>query len=245
MHPHDLGYIYNLCCANNIDLAQALSIRSALLRAAVPWRFEVTYAQEEAAIAFELVVANFLRSRGVMFKTQEEQTADAYAKRAANNKRGGGGGGGGGGGIGPTPDFLINDDCALFINGKRIRYIEVKRFYGIGLTEGLKQWSPSLKIVAQAEKYAKVFGEDGAFIIQHGYAEAFRDRLPRCIQLLDAGPFIDEVEASNKEEVQRQLNLGQVPHGRTGEAARDDYADSIWNANMERRRSVVRLHHKY
>ena len=140
---------------------------------------------------------------------------------------------------------MINEDCALFINGKRIRYIEVKRFYGLGLTEGLKHWSPSLKIVAQAEKYVKSFGEDGAFIIQHGYAEAFRDRLPRCIQLLDAGPFIDEVEASNKEELLREIRLGKIPHGRTGVAMRDDYADSIWNANMERRRTVVRLHHKY
>jgi hypothetical protein len=242
----ELSSIFTICCNNNIDLAQAMSIRSALLRSAVPWRYNVTYAQEEAAIAFEQVVANFLRSHGVTFKTQEEQTAEAIAKRAAARGKGASATEGKESGrvSGPTPDFLINDDCALFINGKRVKYIEVKRFYGtgIGTREGLKPWSPSIKIVAQAEKYVKVFGEDGAFIIQHGFAEQFKNRLPSCIQLLDAGPFIEQVEASDAEVIEQQLRQGLIPHGKTGNKWKDDQADAIWYANFQKRLSSLHFH---
>jgi hypothetical protein len=242
----ELSSIFTICCNNNIDLAQAMSIRSALLRSAVPWRYNVTYAQEEAAIAFEQVVANFLRSYGVTFKTQEEQTAEAIAKRAAARGKGASATEGKESGRvnGPTPDFLIDDDCALFINGKRVKYIEVKRFYGtgIGTREGLKPWSPSIKIVAQAEKYVKVFGEDGAFIIQHGFAEQFKNRLPSCIQLLDAGPFIEQVEASDAEVIEQQLRQGLIPHGKTGNKWKDDQADAIWYANFQKRLSSLHFH---
>jgi hypothetical protein len=217
-----LTQIYTICVKNNIDLAQAMSIRSNFLHSAVPYRFTVTYAQEEAAMAFERIVENYLRSKGVNFKTQDDQKRIFYES-------------GGSGNIGPTPDFLINEDCILHINGKRVKYIEVKRFYGVGYITGLKEWRPCVKITEQAIKYIKAFGPNGAFIIEHGFGEAFKKRLPECLLLLDAAPFLEDVEACNQNEIQRQVKLGIIPFGKTGNPRKDIHADNIWNANYQRR----------
>ena len=74
-----------------------------------------------------------------------------------------------------------------------------------------------------------------AFIIEHGFGEAFKKRLPECLLLLDAAPFLEDVEACNQNEIQRQVKLGIIPFGKTGNPRKDIHADNIWNANYQRR----------
>lgn len=77
-----------------------------------------------------------------------------------------------------TPDFLINSDEPLLINGKPINWIEVKNYPGVEIPGSFI----SKKIREQAAKYTKHFGP-GAFVFNGGIAEDFDLRTP--VMLLD------------------------------------------------------------
>jgi hypothetical protein len=82
-------------------------------------------------------------------------------------------------------NFLILSP--LFINGLRVRWIEVKHYYGAGSLRGPK-WT--IKIQDQLAKYKAAFGPDGAVVLKYGYGQSFRRRTPLNVQLLDAGPLV-------------------------------------------------------
>jgi hypothetical protein len=124
------------CRALGIDLGQAASLRNTLLRSKCPWRFEGGEAlREAAATRLEDAVGAFLAAHGVRFRTQAQQQEDA--RRA---------------GLPPakTPDFLLlPGEAPLLVNGRPVRWIEVKRFYGAGSVAGLKKWPPVVRAPEQ------------------------------------------------------------------------------------------------
>lgn len=124
------------CRALHVDLGQAASLRNTLLRSKCPWRFEGSEAlREAAATRLEDAVGAFLAAHGVRFRTQAQQQEDA--RRA---------------GLPPakTPDFLLlPGEAPLLVNGRPVRWIEVKRFYGAGNVDGLKKWSPVVRAPEQ------------------------------------------------------------------------------------------------
>ena len=77
-----------------------------------------------------------------------------------------------------TPDFLVNSNGFLQINGKPINWIEVKNYPGVEIPGSFI----SKKIQEQAAKYTKHFGP-GAFVFNGGIAEDFDLRTP--VLLLD------------------------------------------------------------
>ncbi len=94
----------------------------------------------------ERQVGRYLAEYGVLLQTQEEQLA---VFKALGRKSG------------PTPDFLILS--ALFINGLRVRWIEVKHYYEAGSVRGSK-WT--IKIQDQLAKYEAAFGPDCAVVLK-------------------------------------------------------------------------------
>ena len=124
------------CRALHVDLGQAASLRNTLLRSKCPWRFEGSEAlREAAATRLEDAVGAFLAAHGVRFRTQAQQQEDA--RRA---------------GLPPakTPDFLLlPGEAPLLVNGRPVRWIEVKRFYGAGTVDGLKKCSPVVRAPEQ------------------------------------------------------------------------------------------------
>ena len=149
--------------AAGMALSQATSLRSQLYLSAAPWRFQGTEAASLArATALEQDVARFLARAGARFRTQEDMSVLQP---------------------GGTPDFLL--DVPVRINGALVRWIEVKRYYGLGETGGLKPWLPVLKMQSQLERYADAFGE-GALVLISGYSAAFASRWWPGLLLLDA-----------------------------------------------------------
>lgn len=78
-----------------------------------------------------------------------------------------------------TPDCLILDD--LYINGKLVRWIEVKSFYLSGSKDCNKLFASKLK--KQVQKYEDGFGEPGAVLFKHGFSEIVADLLPTTLCL--------------------------------------------------------------
>ena len=93
---------------------QAFGLRKSVYRSAAPWMFTGGEAESRKADAFETKVEGYLSNQGVAFETQGQQQA---IFRAA------------GGRMGPTPDFLITSP--LLINGKPVRWIEIKISTGL------------------------------------------------------------------------------------------------------------------
>lgn len=94
---------------------------------------------------FELKIQKILDKLGIKYKTQE-QLAEEQIKitnKATN-----------------TPDFLILDD--LYINGKKINWIDAKNFYGLN-TKYLKK-----RIKHQTKKYLDTWGS-GSIIFNLGF----------------------------------------------------------------------------
>lgn len=97
------------------------------------------------SIDFEIKIQNILDSLGIRYKTQEELAQEQIKKyNIATN----------------TPDFLILDD--LFINGKKIKWIDAKNFYGLN-TKYIKK-----RIRHQTKKYLDAWGS-GAIIFNLGF----------------------------------------------------------------------------
>ena len=152
-----------------LALAQAAGVRSQLLLDFAPWRFhgnEAATAAESAA--FEAAVGRHLARAGV---AAVEQAAQAR------------------GAAGGTPDFLLPP--GTLINGLECSWIEVKMFYGLGTTRGLKPWLPVLKAQKQLQRYRDHFG-CGAVVMVCGGGQGFVDKLPPGVVMLDASPFGDD-----------------------------------------------------
>lgn len=153
--------------AAGMALCQAASLRSQIFLSTAPWKFQGSEAASLArATALEEDVARFLERAGVSFRTQDEMSVTQP---------------------GGTPDFLL--DAPVRINGALVRWIEVKRFYGLGETAGLKPWLPVLKMQSQLERYAAAFGE-GALVLISGHSAVFAQRWPQLL-LLDASAIGD------------------------------------------------------
>jgi hypothetical protein len=163
----------------SMSLGQALSLRSAMLRSTAPFKFaEVGNVCNAAGARFELAVERFLRAQGVEFVTQEGLAAEALRAGRA---------------LGPTPDFLIRSTSRLYINGRRVRWIEVKRFFATGVSN-LKEWMPTRKMPQQLRKYTAAFGEGGAVVLRHGHGQGFGDAIDASVLLLDATPFESDID---------------------------------------------------
>jgi hypothetical protein len=80
-----------------------------------------------------------------------------------------------------TPDVVFLDD--VYINGKAIRWIDSKCFYGsMGSTLFAK------KLQEQAARYDVAFQGCGAIIYRYGFAKSLQEKLPLTL-LLDSGPL--------------------------------------------------------
>jgi len=80
-----------------------------------------------------------------------------------------------------TPDCVFLDDC--YINGKLIRWIDMKCFYG---TECSKHFMT--KLAKQSARYDEEFKGQGAIIYKLGYSELLPTRFPQTL-FLDRGPL--------------------------------------------------------
>lgn len=99
---------------------------------------------------FELKIQNKLDLLGIRYKTQEQLTKEQIKKsNIATN----------------TPDFLILDD--LFINGKKIKWIDAKNFYGLN-TQYIKK-----RIKQQTKKYLDAWGS-GSIIFNLGFCSKLK-----------------------------------------------------------------------
>ena len=159
--------------AHGMRLEQALSLRTVLLKDAVPWKYYGTEASSlEAADAFEAAAERHLARLGVRFVTQAQQQARLVAQGVQGQ------------GV-PTPDFLFLEAHPGCINGARVSWLESKHFYGAGATD-VRAWAAPRKAVPQARRYLNAFGP-GAVLFISGYSCAMRSWLPPEIQLLDGG----------------------------------------------------------
>lgn len=162
----------------NIHPQQAISLRSQLLHSAVPFRFTGSESLAlEAANALEDEVAQFLTRCGVSHLTQEQQTAIVSASIAHPLDRQG---------I-PTPDFIMPG--GVIIHGQRVFWIEVKRFFGTGVS-CMKRWMPVYRVPEQTRKYIQHFGP-GALLFITGHAQRLETALPEGVVLLDGSVFHD------------------------------------------------------
>lgn len=95
---------------------------------------------------FELKIQKILDLNDIKYKTQEQLAQEQIKKsNIATN----------------TPDFLILDD--LFINGKKINWIDAKNFYGLD-TQYIKK-----RIKHQTKKYIDTWGP-GSIIFNLGFS---------------------------------------------------------------------------
>ena len=168
--------ITRACSKIGVHVKQAMGLRKTAYQGAHFLCAQMFQGGEAAALAkaeqLEADVAALLAFHGVRFQTQAELVAEYKALDNSGDGR-------------PTPDFLILSP--LLINGLRVRWIEVKNFYGAGIERGVLKWMPTIKIQAQIAKYIQEFGPDGAVILNYGYAQSFRNRTPLNVQLLDWG----------------------------------------------------------
>ena len=168
--------IQTVCARIHFDLGQAIGLRTTVFRSAQPWKFQGNEQETQLrADAFEEDVAAVLHQHGVAYDTQADQMSAYHAAREAGSTLP----------PHPTPDFLIHS--RLLINNRPVEWIEVKNFYGAGVEQGIKPWTPTLKIQKQIAKYIAAYGPAGAVVLKHGYGAEFRVRTPTCVQLLDAG----------------------------------------------------------
>jgi hypothetical protein len=82
-----------------------------------------------------------------------------------------------------TPDCLLLDN--VMINGRPIRWIDVKCFYASGLKQSSHM---TKKIKNQIARYQDEFGEDGAVVFKHGFSRSLQRKNPDTL-FLDAGPL--------------------------------------------------------
>ena len=87
-------------------------------------------------------------------------------------------------GASSTPDCLLLDD--VWINGRKVRWIEFKSYFASGLRDN---WWFTKKLLTQSKKYEKEFRGEGAIIMKSGFSEIL-DKPPSSSTLfLDSGPL--------------------------------------------------------
>ncbi len=157
-----------------VRLFQAVSLRAQLLRSAAPFLFSGTEAATlAAATRFEDSVEARLRAGGcTLYETQAQQLRRLHAAGATATA---------------TPDFLLLAQ-PVTIQGVTCHWLEVKRFYAMGMFEELRDWAPTRKSLAQLAKYVAAFGQ-GAVVFSLGYSERYRASAPRGVLLLDGSPW--------------------------------------------------------
>ena len=82
-----------------------------------------------------------------------------------------------------TPDCLLLDECV--INGKHVRWIDVKMSFASGLKEN---WHFAKKLKKQIAKYEDEYNANGAVIFKHGFSIKLARQNPYTL-FLDAGPL--------------------------------------------------------
>ena len=168
-----------------LRLEQACSLRRQMLGSAAPWKLHGCEATQLAlATEFEDAVGRFLTARGVVFLTQDGIKSEALASGASLT------------GL-ATPDFLLRSE--LTVNGRPVRWIEVKRFYCTGLVSDLRLWQPGVKAPKQFERYRALHGP-GAAVLLYGHGRGFRDLVHGDVQLLDAEIFRPDIKTASDEE---------------------------------------------
>lgn len=80
-----------------------------------------------------------------------------------------------------TPDCVFLDDC--YINGKLVRWIDMKCFYGTSCSSHFVS-----KLQKQAKRYDEEFQGPGAIIYKLGFSAALPGKLPETL-FLDRGPL--------------------------------------------------------
>lgn len=120
----------------------------------------------DTAQEWEKSIYDYLDEQGIKYITEENMKLYGYAENG-------------------TPDCLLVDD--LFINGKRVRWIECKSFYASGLREN--SYFTKKAVSRQVDRYEKVFGKCGAVILKNGFSANICRRHPSTL-FLDSGPLL-------------------------------------------------------
>jgi hypothetical protein len=129
---------------------------------------DMTYAEDDngerkISMEWEKTLYTYLDSQGIQYVT--EKTLQKAGSKS-------------------TPDCVFLDDC--YINGKLIRWIDMKCSYG---TECSKYFMTTL--AKQSAKYDQDFKGQGAFIYKFGYSELLPLKFPQTL-FLDRGPLRGE-----------------------------------------------------
>jgi hypothetical protein len=181
--------IDDACSRYGMKIPQAFSLRRSLLRQKLGPEFykRNSFGQEakivQFAALFESTVARFLQEKQVTYITEAEQ-------KATLNKRV------------STPDFLIHPSHNLEINGKAVRWLDCKAFYGAAMFNNIKasrkKWVPVAKLSDTAERYTTEHGP-GAFVMGQGFNIDLEKHLStNCVGtfLLDSTPLdMSDMEA--------------------------------------------------
>ena len=102
-----------------------------------------------------------------------------------------------------TPDVLFLDD--VVINGKRVRWIDSKNFFGgIVSSSGTQVKGDNgghfiKKLTKQIAKYDQEYQAQGAIVYRLGYSESLKNLVGEQTLLLDKGPLHSPVVSSDRE----------------------------------------------
>jgi hypothetical protein len=99
----------------------------------------------DESLLFEKKIEKILKSNNVEYETQETLTKQQHIN----------------GNVFSTPDFLIKSE--LYINNKRVYWIDAKNFYGANTSFIIKS------IKKQTSKYINLYG-DGCIIFNHCFS---------------------------------------------------------------------------
>ena len=170
------------CAQHGMNRYQALSLRRQLMRASSRGRRDLggQGGQATSARLFEIAVETFLCKSGVPFLTPSQQ-------KAQRNSR-----------LPVTPDILFTHPTK--INGREVRWLDSKLFYGNVLLFNKKSQAMG-KVLTTAENHVRLMGP-GALV----FGQSFNGDLPAAfadlcehVVLLDATPVdTSELDAAQK-----------------------------------------------
>lgn len=182
--PEDrLAEIQREASSLGMSVTQALSLRRMMMRSALgisSYSMCGAYGDQQAidnyAAELERSVARLLSSHGIPYVDEQGQKK---AQGTQNQQQQ------------CTPDFVIDENVRLYINGRRVNWIECKAFYGAAMftARGDEKNVPVAKVKRIAEKYVTAYGP-GAFVFRQGYNRHLRGFIAsKHVVLLDATPL--------------------------------------------------------
>lgn len=121
---------------------------------------EDPFNERQTSMEWEMALYGYLDEAGIKY-LKEEEMQDA--------------------GFSSTPDVVILDD--LFINGRCVKWIDSKCFYGSGGSSLFVK-----KLILQSKRYDEAFAGSGAIIYRLGFSRDLQDKLAHAL-LLDSGPL--------------------------------------------------------